>query len=139
MGLGSSLIYLDSCLAIYLVEEIPTLSATLENALASTMDARFCISHLTEMECLIGPFRSGRTQLATKFEDWFQTVQTLPIDSAIFRAAARLRADFSSLRTPDALHLATAIHHKCDEFWTNDNRLNLVAPSLIKNPLKASS
>lgn len=33
----------------------------------------------------------------------------------------------------DALHLATALHHKCDEFWTNDNRLNSAAPSLVKN------
>ncbi|MBA4183052.1 MAG: hypothetical protein H0X49_03465 [Acidobacteria bacterium] len=26
--------------------------------------------------------------------------------------------------------MATALHHNCDEFWTNDNRLNSVAPQL---------
>ena len=53
----------------------------------------------------------------------------------VFDKAAQLRADFSSLKTPDALHLATALHHNCDECWTNDNRLNSVAPSLVKNVL----
>lgn len=136
MGLAQSSIYLDSCLAIYLVEETPPFAARLEQALAASVGATLYISSLTEMECLIGPFRSNLTQLVTKFENWFQTIQTLPINGTIFRDAARLRADFNSLRTPDALHLATAIHHECDSFWTNDNRLNPVAPSLIKNPLK---
>ena len=53
----------------------------------------------------------------------------------VFDQAAQLRADFNSLKTPDALHLATALHHNCDEFWTNDTRLNSVAPSLVKNVL----
>ncbi|MGL4609627.1 MAG: type II toxin-antitoxin system VapC family toxin [Trueperaceae bacterium] len=34
-----------------------------------------------------------------------------------------LRA-FHNLKTPDALHLATALHHGCQEFWTNDLRLS---------------
>ena len=49
--------------------------------------------------------------------------------------AAQLRADFNALKTPDALHLATALPHNCDQFWTNDTRLDLVAPSLVKNIL----
>jgi predicted nucleic acid-binding protein len=27
------------------------------------------------------------------------------------------------LKTPDALHLAIAIHANCSEFWTNDKKL----------------
>ncbi len=57
------------------------------------------------------------------------------MESEVFRNAAQLRADFNSLKTPDALHLAIALHHNCDEFWTNDNRLSSVAPSLVKNVL----
>nr|HMS41138.1 type II toxin-antitoxin system VapC family toxin [Pyrinomonadaceae bacterium] len=95
----------------------------------------FCISPLTEMECLIMLLRQENELLITKFENWFRTVEVLPLESEVFRNAAQLRADFNSLKTPDALHLATALHHNCDEFWTNDNRLNLIAPLLVKNIL----
>ena len=137
MGLAGSSIYLDSCLAIFLVEENTSFVNKLENALAANSDATFCISPLTEMECLIMPLRQQNKLLITKFENWFRTIELLPMESEAFRNAAQLRADVSSLKTPDALHLATALHHNCDEFWTNDNRLKSVAPSLVKNVLNA--
>ncbi|MBS3952720.1 MAG: PIN domain-containing protein [Methylomicrobium sp.] len=37
------------------------------------------------------------------------------------------------IKTPDALHLATAIENGCTEFWTNDNRLKEAANSLAVN------
>jgi uncharacterized protein len=135
MGLAELSIYLDSCLAIYLVEENISFVAKLENALTANSDAKFCISPLTEMECLIMPLRGQNELLITKFENWFRTVGVLPMESEVFHNAAQLRADFNSLKTPDALHLATAFHYNCDEFWTNDNRLNSIAPSLVKNIL----
>ena len=135
MGLAELSIYLDSCLAIYLVEENASFAAKLENALAANWDAKFCISPLTEMECLVMPLRWQNELLIAKFENWFRTVEVLPMKSEVFRSAAKLRADFGSLKTPDALHLATSSHHNCNEFWTNDNRLNTVAPQLVKNVL----
>lgn len=135
MGLTGLSIYLDSCLAIYLVEENASFAAKLENALAVNSDAAFCISPLTEMECLVMPLRQQNKLLIAKFENWFHTVKVLPLESEVFRHAAQLRADFNSLKTPDALHLTTALHHNCNEFWTNDNRLNSVAPQLVKNIL----
>jgi predicted nucleic acid-binding protein len=81
------------------------------------------------------PLRWQNKLLIAKFENWFRTVVVLPMESEVFRNAAKLRAYFGSLKTPDALHLATASHHNCDEFWTNDNRLNFVAPRLVKNIL----
>ncbi len=59
----------------------------------------------------------------------------LQMSDGVFQKAAELRADFTSLRTPDALHLAVALHDDCDEFWTNDNRLTAIAPSIVKNIL----
>jgi predicted nucleic acid-binding protein len=81
------------------------------------------------------PLRGQNKLLIAKFENWYRTVEVLPMESEVFRNADQLRADFISLKTPDALHLATAIQHRCDEFWTNDNRLNSVAHSLVKNVL----
>ena len=135
MGLVAFPIYLDSCLAIYLVEENPSFVAKLENALAAHAGANFCISPLTEMECLIMPLRKQNRLLIAKFENWFRKVQILQMQSGVYRNAAKLRANFTSLKTPDALHIATALRHNCDELWTNDNRLNSVAPSLVKNIL----
>jgi predicted nucleic acid-binding protein len=60
-------------------------------------------------------------------------VEVLRVDREVFRQAARLRADFAGLKTPDAIHLATALQHRCNEFWTNDGRLNHVAPSFVKD------
>ena len=43
--------------------------------------------------------------------------------------AAALRARHG-LRTPDAIHCATAIHAGCDAFLTNDAKLLRLAPEL---------
>lgn len=79
--------------------------------------------------------RQQNQYLIGKFEKWFTKVTTLPIEREIFQKAAQLRADFPALKTPDALHLSTALYHNCDEFWTNDNRLNKIAPNLVKKIL----
>jgi predicted nucleic acid-binding protein len=42
-----------------------------------------------------------------------------PTTTAVARSAANLRARYN-LRTPDALHVATALAVQCDAFLTND-------------------
>ncbi len=135
MGLDDFTIYFDSCLAIYLVEENVLYASKLETKLANYPTAKICISALSEMECLILPLRQQNQSLIVKFEKWFTKVTILPIEREIFQKAAQLRADFASLKTPDALHISTALHHNCDEFWTIDNRLDKIAPNLVKNIL----
>lgn len=134
MGLKSPRIYFDSCVAIYLIEEHPIFAPQIENRLAVVPDVRICSSYLTEMESLVMPLRNKNRILIKKFEDWFEASDVLLPDRAVFQNAARLRAEFP-VKTPDALHLSTALHHNCDEFWTNDNRLDKIAPHLVKNIL----
>ena len=78
-------------------------------------------SDLVLMETLVGPLKAGDTALAGAYEQLFQQAQTrlLPITHAILREAARLRAT-TRLRTPDALHAATALQTSCVLFVTND-------------------
>jgi predicted nucleic acid-binding protein len=73
------------------------------------------------METLIGPLKSGDTALARVYEQLFQQPQMrlLPITQAILRKAAQLRAT-SKLKTPDAIHAATALDGGCVLFITND-------------------
>jgi predicted nucleic acid-binding protein len=124
-------IYFDSCIAIYLVEEHPTYFASIENMLAEP-DGIVCYSPLTELECLVLPLRLRRIDLLDKFSRFFSLNLKLEMPDVVYQEAARLRADFG-IKTPDALHLATARFHNCTELWTNDGRLAGVANSIAVN------
>lgn len=88
------------------------------------------------MECLVMPFRTKDLQLKNLYEAFFNTQKILSLPIEAFDKAAKLRAEFINLKTPDAIHLAAAFHYNCDEFWTNDNRLENISPNLVKNILK---
>ncbi|MBX9257525.1 PIN domain-containing protein [Desmonostoc muscorum CCALA 125] len=50
-------------------------------------------------------------------------MQLIPISQTILREAASLRASTPSLRTPDAIHIATATTSGCTQFLTNARQL----------------
>ena len=128
-------IYLDACVIIYIVEKHPVYSSRIENLMSLVPLSEFCYSPLARLECLVMPFRMKDSQLEKTYEAFFNAQNILPMPPDVFDEAAKLRADFTGLKTPDALHLATALYHNCDEFWTNDNRLDKVKPNLVKNIL----
>ena len=97
-----------------------------------TTNGVVCYSPLTELECLVLPLRLDRTDLLDKFNSFFTYNLKLDMPDSVYREAARLRAKFG-LKTPDALHLATARHHACSELWTNDDRLAGVAEGMVIN------
>ncbi len=131
-----SRVYLDTCIVIYFVEKHPIYASEIEASINGLRaNDALCFSPLVRLECLVMPLRTSDTILQGHFESFFKAQEMLEIREECFDEAARLRADFTSLKTPDALHLATALHHNCDEFWTNDNRLNVIVPSLVKNVL----
>jgi predicted nucleic acid-binding protein len=133
MGLTNPLLYFDSCVVIYLVEGHPVFGPTIEGRLATMPAVEPSFSALSEMECLVMPLRNRNITLADTFRKWFRNDNYLPPTRAIFLQAAQLRTDHHGLKTPDALHLATALHYGCTEFWTNDDRLNKIAPGLSTN------
>jgi predicted nucleic acid-binding protein len=120
---SSGLVYFDTNSVIYSVEKNPAYWLLLEPlwqaAKAGTVE--IVSSDLTLMETLVGPLKSGDTALAHAYEQLFQQAQTrlLPITQPILREAARLRAT-TKLKTPGALHLATAQLAGCALFVTND-------------------
>jgi predicted nucleic acid-binding protein len=129
-------IYLDACIIIYIVEKHPVYSSKIENLMNSLPSSEFCYSPLARLECLVMPLRTNDFQLQKLYELFFYAQTVLAMPPVIFDQAAKLRADFAGLKTPDALHIATAVYHNCDEFWTNDNRLDKIEPNLVKNILK---
>jgi predicted nucleic acid-binding protein len=77
------------------------------------------------MEALIVPIRNADTFLINAYEQLLQSpqIQLVPISQPILKEAARLRAITPSLRTPDAIHIATATTLGCNQFLTNDRQL----------------
>lgn len=130
-------IYLDTCIIIYFIEKHNIHASAIEAMIKGlSVHDKLFYSPLTRMECLVMPLRTKDIALQNLYESFFKTQEMFDMPVEIFNQSAQLRADFQSLKTPDALHLATALHHGCDEFWTNDNRLNVIASSLVKNVLK---
>lgn len=118
-------IYLDSCLLVYAIEEDPVFGLTTKQRLAQAADmggSVLAISPLVRLECLVGPMKTGDRALRLRYEQALSLLRLLDMPPAVYDGAAELRARYS-LRTPDALHLACAQHHGCQALWTNDDRL----------------
>lgn len=128
------LIFIDSCLIIYAFEDHPRHGHQVRQALARENPELLAISPLVMQECLVGPLRAGSLALLNHYERGLRQFETLSMPDEIYLHAARLRARFG-LKTPDALHLATATVHGCSALWTADDRLQRAAGSLACNVL----
>lgn len=116
-------LYIDSNSLIYSVQQHPKYASVLVPVWQAQRFGRHIVSsELTTMETLILPLRMGDSALANDYRRLFQQqiVGLLPITQDILSEAARLRAVVPSLKTPDAIHAATAILHGCALFVTND-------------------
>jgi predicted nucleic acid-binding protein len=129
------LIYLDSCLLIYLAERHPYWGEAVTDAMTSAPEARFGISPLVKCECLVAPLKRGDPVLEQAYLEFFDRFLPLEMPESVYLRAAQLRARFG-IRTPDALHLASAQHHGCESMWTNDDRLVRASHGLSVNILK---
>jgi predicted nucleic acid-binding protein len=125
------LTYLDSCLLIYAVEEKQPWNERSATASMSS-NAKFAISPLVKLECLVGPFKHGNRSLENKFHNVFDSLALLDMPEAVYLLAAKLRAQHR-LKTRDALHLACAQHHRCYALWTNDARLDTASRGMARN------
>lgn len=129
------LIYLDTCLVIYLTERHPRWSSGVLDTITKAQDVRFAISPLVKMECLVGPVRRGDPVLQRGYFESFEAFTALAMPEPVFLQAAQLRTRFN-LKTPDALHLACAQHHRCEALWTNDDRLAQASHGLARKILQ---
>ncbi len=86
---------------------------------------RLVSSVLALMEVLVVPKRHGKEDLCQRYRDLFESFPNLslvPVEREVVEIASDLRARYD-LRTPDALHLATAIHAGAESFVSEDRRL----------------
>jgi predicted nucleic acid-binding protein len=126
--LGPGPTALDTAVFIYYIEEneafLPLVASIFEEVAAGRREV--VTSSLTLLEVLIVPYRAGNVALADRYEGYLSRsrgVRLMDIGRAELRTAAQLRAVHPSVRTPDALQLATALSAGCETFVTNDRDL----------------
>lgn len=123
------MIYLDSCILIYAVEDDGPRGNAVRQRLADAKDAVAAVSPLVTLECLVGPLREDNLGLRDHYLQALDQFERLPLGEEHYVRAAELRARHG-LKTPDALHLAAAQLHGCDQLWTNDARLTAASHGL---------
>jgi predicted nucleic acid-binding protein len=74
------------------------------------------------LETLVQPIKQNNQTLISTYETLLTStdIQLLPINRDILRESANLRAT-ENLKTPDAIHTATAFSANCEYLITNDN------------------
>jgi predicted nucleic acid-binding protein len=120
---SSSKIYIDTAVAIYSVEWNPEYFSLLQPLWLKFQaeEIELVSSELILMETLVLPLRNEDSLLINAYEEVLlsEPMELIPIDRSILRQAAHLRAT-TNLKTPDAIHAATALSVDCDLFLTND-------------------
>lgn len=121
---ASGAVYVDTNAVIYQVERIePYLAASVP--LWDALDAglvRIITSELCLLEVLVKPLREGNASLVSLYRTVLlgaAGLTVLPIVRSMLESAAQLRAEHN-LKTPDAIHAATALAHGASLFVTND-------------------
>lgn len=134
-----TLVYLDACAIIDAREKQTVEAQALVNLIAEgSANQPFVTGDLSLLEVLIKPItglidRTPELEDASKRadHDWYlgnlvpdgMLVRTIPIDRDILIQAALMRARVKSLKTPDAIHAATAYRLRCTHFVTGDDKL----------------
>lgn len=130
--ISGRLVAFDTAPLIYYIEENP-IYLPIVDELFDTIDsgdARGITSVLTLQEVLVKPLQEGRQEIADQFRDVLKSsvnIRLANIDESVCEKAAILRAQFTWLRTPDALQIASAILHNADVIVTNDDKWKRIA------------
>ena len=134
-------VYVDTMAVIYTVERYPDYWRLLEPLWLAVQAGAIEVvsSELTLMEVLVKPLKTCNATLVTAFEQSLlgTDMRLLPITQSILRNAAQLRAT-TKLRTPDAIHAATAMQTGCALFVTNDVGFRSIAglPVVVLDDLR---
>ena len=137
MGVIKSLygkkIFLDTAPLIYYIEENNAYVLKLHELFDVKNRCRFVTSVITLAEVLVMPLRVGNAVLAKQYENILtqaSNVDIFEVNVQIAKETALLRARYS-IKTPDAIQLATAQYCSADYFLTNDLKLRYVNMNVI--------
>lgn len=122
--LHGEVVGLDTAPLIYFIERLPKYINEVRPFFQAVnrRDLRIVTSVVTLIEVLVHPIRRNDESLAYRYNDILLSspnIATDPLTPTIAQHAAELRAEYS-LKTVDAIQLATAFSHGCRAFLTND-------------------
>lgn len=128
--MGQKVVALDTSVFIYVLEAHPVYAHPAMALLARIRDGAWSgvFASVGMIELLTGPKQAGRVDLAVAYERHlaaFPNLEIAPLSERVIWLASDLRAKYG-IRTPDAIHLATALAAGADEFITNDKALRKV-------------
>jgi predicted nucleic acid-binding protein len=127
----SGTVFFDTQIAIYAVERHPVYAPLIRPlwlaGQAGTVG--LAASELIILETLVGPLRIGDKKTEQHYDTLWRSgvIGLKPVSESVLRMAAELRARYNSLRTPDAIHAASAILAEATLLVTNDYNLRQVS------------
>jgi predicted nucleic acid-binding protein len=110
-------LFLDANIIIYRVEAVEPFNqqvlAILSELVEKHANARFAVSRLSVMECLVKPLREQNNADIDRYRSFFAStgLQLVEINALVIETATLLRARHG-LRTPDAIQAASAMSIK---------------------------
>jgi predicted nucleic acid-binding protein len=127
---GIQTLSMDTSPFIYLVEKHPVYEARIVAIFGEVGAGHIQVitSMLTLTEVLTMPLIKKQSHYVNEYRAMLlntQSILSIPVDSVVAERAAELRAKYG-LKTPDALHIATALETGCHAFLTNDMKLKQV-------------
>ncbi len=121
--MGRAVIYLDANVIIRLVEGVAEVRAPLLARLSACLgvERSLATSRLSRLECRSKPLRDAATAVVEKYDVFFagRELVVIELSSEVVERATELRAQFN-LKTPDALHYASAVMSGAKTFLTGD-------------------
>jgi predicted nucleic acid-binding protein len=132
-------IYVDANILIYSVERVAPFAERLETLWREVSAEHLVVvtSELTILESLVGPLKASNQALEARFRQALfatRSLQLWPVTRAVIERATQLRALYAGLKTPDALHAATALVAGCGVMLTNDVQLRQIAGLTVQLP-----
>jgi predicted nucleic acid-binding protein len=119
---SSGKIWLDANALIYSVEQVSPYWSILRQTWDAEAKGELELhgSELLLLEAFVLPLKDVNRSLIERYEQVLATgVRLAAISKSILRRASELRAS-QNLKTPDAIHAASALDARCDAFVTND-------------------
>lgn len=124
MNLGTKSVSIDSNFWIYHIEKETSFTDEIITYLISE-DISIDISIISITECLVLPLKHKDRIVEKQYNKIFQSLPNLfktKVNEEISLLAADLRAKYS-FKTPDAIHISTALYNQSKIFVTNDRQL----------------